>query len=322
MCFEKLIIVTYKKIHDTKNYPKFYFSCAPNCSNCTNGKCISPKECRCNPDFLWDNSTQNCEPTCSKNCTNGKCIGPNKCACDEGYAHFEDAGTPCRPICLTPCKNGACIAPNKCSCSTGLKFANGSSTECESFCKPACVNGFCLPNGKCMCHPGFTFQNSSTTICAHSKNIKPKLSNCQPPCINGKCVDNNCIPFAKFTPGVNCTEENCVDRICSEANKNCVCPKGYSELNSLDCIPNCLRDCVNAVCIAPDVCECNEGYAASLDDSNICVPVCGERNIGCSNGRCISTNKCECFEGYELDEMDPFKCGRCINGNCNQMQMA
>lgn len=38
-----------------------------------------------------------------------------------------------------------------------------------------------------------------------------------------------------------------------------VCCKGYFAVKNT-CQPKCDRGCENAKCVAPNVCECNEGY--------------------------------------------------------------
>lgn len=44
----------------------------------------------------------------------------------------------------------------------------------------------------------------------------------------------------------------------TEISKKCCF--GYLQLDD-DCIPNCPTNCPNGRCVAPNVCQCNEGYA-------------------------------------------------------------
>jgi hypothetical protein len=48
-------------------------------------------------------------------------------------------------------------------------------------------------------------------------------------------------------------------------------------------LPECPEGCVNAVCSAPGVCTCNEGYF-KVEETGGCVPMC---NV-----------TCDCDEGW------------------------
>ncbi|XP_073821262.1 uncharacterized protein [Musca autumnalis] len=67
------------------------------------------------------------------------------------------------------------------------------------------------------------------------------------------------------------------------------------------CKPYC-QSCQNGKCIAPEVCQCHDGYV--LSDNNDCVFACP---ISCLNGRCnLLTRNCLCNSGYKLDETGQF----------------
>uniref|UniRef100_A0A1I8MJU6 Wnt inhibitory factor 1 n=1 Tax=Musca domestica TaxID=7370 RepID=A0A1I8MJU6_MUSDO len=67
------------------------------------------------------------------------------------------------------------------------------------------------------------------------------------------------------------------------------------------CQPYC-QSCHNGKCIAPEVCQCYDGYV--LSDNKDCVFTCP---ISCLNGRCnLLRGGCLCNSGYKLDETGQF----------------
>lgn len=63
-----------------------------------------------------------------------------------------------------------------------------------------------------------------------------------------------------------------------------------------ECVPVCDGECPNGKCIAPEKCECNDGFVHHPTES-ICTPNCSEP---CVNGDCVATNKCECDLGHQF----------------------
>ncbi|KAJ8983832.1 hypothetical protein NQ317_008958, partial [Molorchus minor] len=63
------------------------------------------------------------------------------------------------------------------------------------------------------------------------------------------------------------------------------------------CIPKCDLACVNANCVAPNVCVCQPGFEkpSNHPDHNTCIPFCP---YGCQNGECTAPSFCTCNPGY------------------------
>lgn len=76
----------------------------------------------------------------------------------------------------------------------------------------------------------------------------------------------------------------------------CVCKPGFENRSGL-CIPVCNPPCGKGNCTA-NGCECNRGY--ELDQKGSCIPKCTN---GCDNGNCVAPEKCECHEGYILQNV-------------------
>ncbi|XP_075150449.1 uncharacterized protein LOC142224551 [Haematobia irritans] len=79
-----------------------------------------------------------------------------------------------------------------------------------------------------------------------------------------------------------------------------ICCPHYAPINLMGntlCRPYC-QSCSNGKCVAPDVCECHDGFVQN--DGKQCVFTCP---ISCLNGRCnLLTGACLCNPGYTLDE--------------------
>ncbi|XP_017776783.1 PREDICTED: von Willebrand factor D and EGF domain-containing protein-like, partial [Nicrophorus vespilloides] len=97
----------------------------------------------------------------------------------------------------------------------------------------------------------------------------------------------------------------CVQALCGDGE----CCEGYANQNGT-CTPICKKPCKFGICVAPDLCECNDGYESSQDGRS-CLPVCTET---CVNGRCMSPGKCMCTMGFYADAKNPNICYRqCTN---------
>lgn len=71
------------------------------------------------------------------------------------------------------------------------------------------------------------------------------------------------------------------------------------------CVPNCDPPCVHGSCVAPNVCQCKEGYHHLNISKSICQPHCAKE---CLNGSCSAPNKCTCWDGFYVDPHDPSRC--------------
>lgn len=62
------------------------------------------------------------------------------------------------------------------------------------------------------------------------------------------------------------------------------------------CAPIC-NECTNGKCLAPDNCECDDGYSWDNSTSK-CEPICA---FGCVNGVCETPGVCKCLKGFEIN---------------------
>lgn len=61
-----------------------------------------------------------------------------------------------------------------------------------------------------------------------------------------------------------------------------------------------------------------EGYNET--EWNVCYPQCGDSdNNGCLNGHCIAPDYCECYDGFEKRSDDALKCVPCTGGHCRDI---
>ena len=83
-----------------------------------------------------------------------------------------------------------------------------------------------------------------------------------------------------------------------------------------ECKPICSKQCKNADCVKPNVCQCRKGYADIDDDPSTCEPICSH---SCKNGECVAPNTCTCHDGYKKNVVswnicDPVCKEECVNG--------
>ncbi|XP_070520453.1 tenascin-like isoform X1 [Cardiocondyla obscurior] len=271
--------------------------CEPICSrDCVNGICVSPDICYCKEGYELDPHDQfTCKPVCEDKCVYGKCTAPNVCTCDDGYS----LATPsiCEPICSEGCVNGVCIAPESCFCYPGYGFLE-NKYFCEPVCEKACLNGQCTKPDVCMCNNGFQLSGDET-----EQHI------CKPRC------DMPCEPFGKCTAPNVCTCEEgyrLIDKTLNRTGSN----ESFTE--SSVCEPICEFECHNGFCAAPNSCICNPGYHSS-NLTGSCEPVCDAK---CINGFCAAPNSCVCHSGYQSFNLTnickPICDPNCENGVCEQ----
>lgn len=156
-------------------------------------------------------------------------------------------------------------------------------------CDNECVNGICSAPNVCECNAGYALDSDGFT--------------CLPQCSQ------------------NCEAGNAY---CDNFDV-CVCHPGFKEIpeeNKSDSLQNqiceyvCSKPCVHGVCVAPDICECKEGYYLDEDDIFTCKPQCDEP---CVNGNCTAPNVCTCNPNYK--EISSHECELecdppCENGKC------
>uniref|UniRef100_A0A1B0CSW5 Uncharacterized protein n=2 Tax=Lutzomyia longipalpis TaxID=7200 RepID=A0A1B0CSW5_LUTLO len=74
-----------------------------------------------------------------------------------------------------------------------------------------------------------------------------------------------------------------------------VCCTGYNEELG-ECKPICEKACLNAKCISPNTCKCNNGYKIFSEHApHRCIPSCS----GCEFGSCVAPEVCNCASGYK-----------------------
>ncbi|XP_055592870.1 fibrillin-2-like isoform X2 [Uranotaenia lowii] len=274
------------------------------CSNTTikieyvrrNGKNVMVARGKCCKGY--SRHKNKCNPVCATPCENSRCTAPNFCTCDTGFERLSDFR--CIPHC-DGCDNGFCIKPGYCQCNSGFYHAeNGSCLiECNN-----CVGGFCTEPNVCQCPVGYVLNELSGS----SRSCEPV---CLDGCPNGICVSpGECKCNEGFIKG---TGGNCLPERPSTTTPE-PCEQGYEDIEGV-CTPICLQTCVNGKCMAPNQCECDEGFDnANTTANHICEPVC--RN-GCQNGDCIAPGKCMCHRGYGkiAEECIPL-CEKCSFGHC------
>ncbi|XP_053388158.1 multiple epidermal growth factor-like domains protein 10 isoform X2 [Mercenaria mercenaria] len=244
--------------------------CIPHCDNdcyaqLSQGYCVTPGKCKCNPGFKGQNCESGCAsnqwgPDCSNTCqcgTHGSCDPTNgNCVCHIGWTGndcsqkcYNSFGLHCVHPCV--CENGAtCDNVNgKCTCKTGFygaychKKCDPSSTGeegCEQTC-PCQNDGVCdAQTGACTCKPGF----------------------------KGEFCTQRC---DRFHWGVNCTNRcNCNFGTCNKKDGECYCDLGY----------------------AGDSCQikCPEGFYGVG-----CLTQCGCKNGGkCYRDQITQLTMCDC----------------------------
>ncbi|XP_058816144.1 fibrillin-2-like [Topomyia yanbarensis] len=216
-----------------------YFHCDENYVDCSQGTCLGNNICECDTGYRKAVDEQDvvyCEPVCEIPCTNGMCVGPNLCECFAGY--IDDGFGSCHPNCLEPCVNGECVAPNTCRCLAG--YEEEWDGVCRKACLPRCIDGICV-DGKCVCEEGWEL--SSNNVCSEMKENELVVEDI------GEVV------------GV----------VQSRFSNNCEEGFEYSD-ESGECLPVC-KGCRNGDCIAPDECECRQGFIRMfMDGVGSCQP--------------------------------------------------
>lgn len=252
--------------------------------------------------------------------------------CDEGYEREAVNDFACTPVCY-PCDYGTCINPGECKCFDGyhLTVTNGNETTCLPTCENCDHPNICSRPYHCDCDVGYDSETTDTHGNAPATICHP---HCDTPCNNGYCASPNvcgCRDGFILSPKSDRCEQPCPNECLFGECENgvCVCEPGFKLLPDSDheCHPYCNTPCVNGVCQAPDICQCDDGH--ELRNGNECVPIC---NKECVNGTCIAHEMCECNEGFQLrgyqdhicvpicgngiDTFDDDEDDGCINGTC------
>lgn len=274
------------------------------CSNTTvkieyvrrNGKNVMIARNKCCKGYVRNKNK--CNPVCTTPCENSKCTEPNLCTCNPGFERLSNFR--CIPHC-DGCDNGFCIKPGYCQCNTGYYHAENGS--CLAECNNCGGAGYCLEPNVCLCREGYELH-----MVEGEQSCEPI---CDDGCTNGVCTGpNQCACHEGY---VKDELRTCVTEKVSTTTPE-PCEQGYEEINGT-CFPICDKECVNGECLAPNQCECFEGYSSeNSTDYNLCQAVCSN---GCQNGNCIAPGKCICHKGYGkiADECIPL-CEKCSLGHC------
>lgn len=178
--------------------------------------------------------------------------------CFEGFA--LDSNGLCRLQCEIDCHYGT-YQNGKCICTKGFLNSPVNHCICEPHCDNECYNGLCTGNNTCLCDEGYKLNPEDNFICLNSTTCH---------CINGDCTDAD----------------------------HCSCWSGYkleySERNYHRCEPLCgdpnnPEGCVNGKCVAPFLCQCNEGFIHGPANNFTCYA-----DMNCV--KCIK-NKLNCLPG-------------------------
>ena len=98
-------------------------------------------------------------------------------------------------------------------------------------------------------------------------------------------------------------------------------------LSSADCSPGCMN---GGTCVAPDDCECVEGWEGqhcqegivsvlciTMFSNNSLIAQC-DRYCG-DHGSCVRPNTCECQPGWHGRRCEKRKCNTCNDHACNHL---
>ncbi|KAK3098432.1 hypothetical protein FSP39_019409 [Pinctada imbricata] len=310
---------------------------------CQNGRCIDTTDrfrCECNPGYLYNPTTFNCDdenecrrllPPCIgiAQCINTP--GSYRCECPDGYKLLPD--------------NHRCSDINECNEVAGI-----------------CANGDCFNlegSFRCQCRPGFKLTQNKDS-CIDINECIERLGICG----NGTCENllggHRCICNSGFilSPSGECrgkllllygSRYECIERlgICGNGTcenllggHRCMCNSGFILSPSGECrdINECQTQvglCQNGRCvntIGGFTCQCQQGYTVT-DDANNCKDLdeCATYRNVCRNGVCLNKEgsyECSCSEGYEPTRtkdrcVDINECltvrGICANGRCRNL---
>ncbi|KAJ0179025.1 hypothetical protein K1T71_005800 [Dendrolimus kikuchii] len=201
----------------------------------------------------------------------------DKYVCCEGYEGVDqDGNSTCQPRCSSNCQNGFCIKPETCACNEGYIH----DPRNPNICLPLCV----VTTNENYCQSPDSTPENACTLGYHENDTCHHL--CSEPCLNGYCVTHDtclCNPgfikLDKFLCVSNCTD--------------CECNKGWYYKDG-DCKPVCEVSCGNGTCIAPNICNCSQGYEFSKDTKQ-CQPICD------CVGVCIAPNVCSCETPFDVE---------------------
>lgn len=229
-----------------EGFEKKFDKCIPVCSGCSNGQCVGPNNCTCDPGWTGSNCTDpcsdgfygtNCEQVCD--CKDGSSCNKENgiCSCPAGfYGQSCDQPCPsglyginCLNTCL--CKNGECNKrTGECNCEKGFtgQFCDAKCPEgkygkdCKETCH--CENGaFCHHSTGCQCPVGF------------------RGKNCSQPCSSG-FYGANCKNTCQCKNADSCDPEN----------GSCNCNPGWT---GIQCETPCPDGSFGANCL--EICNCS-----------------------------------------------------------------
>ncbi|XP_060593463.1 multiple epidermal growth factor-like domains protein 11 isoform X2 [Ruditapes philippinarum] len=275
--------------------------CTDNCyANKTQGYCVLPDKCKCEPGFKGANCQSGCAsnqwgPDCSNTCqcgTHGSCDPTNgNCVCHIGYTGndcstkcYNSFGLNCVHSCV--CENGAtCDHVNgKCTCAPGYFGAYchkqcDPSTSGEEGCEQTCPcqnNGVCDSiSGACICPPG----------------------------VKGEFCTEFC---DRFHWGINCTNTcQCNSGVCNRKDGTCACYLGYA---GDSCNIKCPEGFYGVGCLTQ--CGCRNG-GKCYRDTNSQLTMCNCEGTGYHGDTCAVR---DCEEGKYLV---PGTSAACQDCSCN-----
>lgn len=211
---------------------------------------------KCKSGYVRDPKDGQCVPHCDGGCLNGKCVEPNKCECIQGYS-ATDLRKPNECHCDMYCAeiDGICECLHKDQRIDGFLIHNDTAAICTEtnssnetlsyICN--CINGF-ESNGTCVCANGYKMRDGLTDLC-------------EPDC-GEKCNGSICIE-----PDL-CINEHTDSTLQGLGNDE-------DDLQTND--PIChfdmdgIQGCGNGTCIAPDTCECYDGFENLSNITSTCV---------------------------------------------------
>ena len=280
---------------------------------CANGQCVSGPLKDCSPltDACYDGVCVGgaCQAVpkpgvdCNDNiaCTNDSCNAAAGCVHESDHSLCNDLN-PCTADECVPAAGGCTNLPLAADCDDG----NGCTIA------DSCVNGSCAPGTPKNCDDGNVCTDDScipsTGQCVYNNNSDgcDDEASCT---TDDVCAEGSCQGIPKdCDDGIECTQDECVDGagclntpndpacddgnpctgdVCNEATGCQNTPAGGPCSNGDPCTVN--DQCVEGICVAGDLKDCNDDNVCTTDS---CNPLTGECELAPHPGSCDDGLSC------------------------------
>ena len=238
--------------------------------------------CDCNGGYEGDGAA-NCTPVCNQGCTHGTCTAPDTCECTALATDNRNVTLWTGPSCSSCVTDKACHANatctgSRCMCTAG--HTGDGVHDCSPDCPEGCGMGVCTKPGQCDCKPGWT------------NDVYSNCTECTP-AVLGRLSDNTS-DYLFCGANADCTPTQTQVPVQPESNAStatrtafmCACKQGFAladrqgctVMDGSCCEPVCTTRCGHGTCVAPDTCECDNGWGGKFCDE--CpAGVCSKHSI-------------------------------------------